>query len=210
MTFDDHCDELPEAEAEFLRAYVTAPAGAEPMAHACKATGMDSRHAVALVTSLRGREALRQAAAEAQALAQVPGTLSQLRERDDSPTVDSAWVLATLVRLATSTVRDFMHVDEETGAVRFVLDADNAHALDDLQALDMTETVLGNGDVERTLKLKLPDKLKAVQMIGMHHAVRAFEARDADESDEAIVSRIRAGRDRLARKHKGDEDHDGE
>lgn len=207
MTFDDHCDELPEAEAAYLRAYVTAPPGADPMAHACSETGMDQRMAVSLLTSLRGREALRQAAAETQALAQVPGTLAKLRERDDSPTVDSAWLLANLVRLATSTVRDFIAVDPDTGAVRFVLDEHNAESLDDLQSFEMDETVLGNGDVERKLKIKLPDKLKALQMIGMHHAVRAFEARDADESDEALVARIRAGRDRLARRHQGDEDH---
>lgn len=201
MDFREHIAGLPDEEQAMLLAYLQAPPGVAPERYASNVVDWSLPDTVRVLMSARCRAALEQYAAETRELVARPDVLTMLEgQRDDDVVIDAAWVLQELLRLQQASVRDFLVRRDG----RFTLDFENnPAALDDLQAFEMTELIDAEGRTERKVKFKLPDKLAATKLIGEHSAVRAFgERSEADELDELLVSRIRAGRDRLAAKHK--------
>lgn len=181
---------LPRWQAQLVSEYVANGGKAGDAARACGLQAVDAAAALARPEVRQVVDALAADVADAVNDPELPAANGEV-------VIDAAWVLRELVHQATASVRDFATLCPTTGRVSFDVTQDNLDALDGMSEVTVEDTRINGALIDRKLKFKRPDRLKALELIGKHVAVRAFAERIEVENVEAEIDEIRAGRRRL-------------
>lgn len=117
--------------------------------------------------------------------------------------VDAAYLLNRLVEIDQMDVADILNDD---GSVKAVNDWPQVWRTY-ISSMDLSEVWEGSGDERRVVgvlkKLKWPDKLKNLQMLGRHVDVQAFKDRVEHDLGESFVDKIHAARERARAAQEG-------
>lgn len=93
------------------------------------------------------------------------------QDRSDEVGVDAAWVLRRLADEATADLADILDQD---GVVRPIKDWPVIWRQGLVAGIDVSEQVVDGVKVGQTVKLKLSDRIKRIELIGKHVDVQAF------------------------------------
>jgi len=96
------------------------------------------------------------------------------QERSETTKIDAAWLLTRLADEATADLADIL---DEAGAVRPVAEWPPIWRQGLVAGLDVAETMVEGVKVGQTVKVKLSDRIKRIELIGKHVDVRAFSER---------------------------------
>lgn len=101
----------------------------------------------------------------AQAIAEAQGA------RSERVKVDADWVLTRLTEEATADLADIL---DDAGAIKSVKEWPKIWRQGLVAGIDVQEDVIEGVKVGQTVKLKLSDRIKRIELIGKHVAVHAF------------------------------------
>lgn len=104
--------------------------------------------------------------------AKVSAAISEAQDKRSKRTgIDAAWVLSRLADEATADLADIL---DGTGAIRPVVDWPLIWRQGLVAGLDVYEEMVDGAKVGQTVKVKLSDRIKRIELIGKHVNVGAF------------------------------------
>lgn len=106
-------------------------------------------------------------------------------ERSKRTQIDADWVLT---RLASEATADLADIVDETGAIRPIADWPLIWRQGLVAGIDVQENMVEGVKVGETVKLKLSDRIKRIELIGKHVNVQAF--RDQVHSTGAVTLNV--------------------
>ena len=129
--------------------------------------------------------------------------LEQLEARTMRTQIDADWVLLQLAEMFQADVADI--IDPNTNTYKAV------HQWPPVwrrmvAGLDVTERFGRDGESVTLSKIKWIDRLRALDMIGKHVDVRAFQERVEVATDETLTAMLLRGRKRVAAQNPDDEE----
>lgn len=113
-------------------------------------------------------------------------------ERLERTKTDADWVLNRLVEEAEADIADLY--DEETNSIKPVHEWPAIWRKGLMVGVDVT--TFGEDDYGQVTKLRIPDKIKRIELIGKHFSVKAFEDVTRIEAGTSIVEAMAAARER--------------
>lgn len=105
-------------------------------------------------------------------------------ERSERTQIDADWVLK---RLAAEAVADLADILDEAGVVKPVKEWPLIWRQGLVAGLDVHEEIVEGAKVGQTVKVKLSDRIKRIELIGKHVNVQAFKDRVEHEGRLTVM-----------------------
>ena len=130
-------------------------------------------------------------ASEFFALGKVQGRLDEIAADAQTATgIDAQWVLTRLALLADFNIKKFTIVENGIAYYDFSNATDDDWYCISEYAVDQLSKGLGEEKIEvERVKLKNVDKLRALELVGKHRLVQAFEEKHVVETNHTFIDR---------------------